>query len=222
MPNAASPYASDPAGAVDPTPVAMLAHEYAVPGPDAPKPYATDQGWAAPLRTSPTGTPDAERLGTIPIVQRQVYPGRPPGDWYDANTDYDDARRHAVEVQSTTGYVETRTHELRRAPDPRWNPPAPSRVTAALSPRSYLFARPFQRPPARNNGLHFSMADHRRKFDVLGMSPVRERRNTFRADPAPWDTNQYDVPPPVQPLTTATSVQGLDLPPRRGSVRAGG
>ena len=225
MPRAANPYAADPAGAVDPrvTSAAGPSPEYAVPSADAPKPYATDwQGWAPSLRTESTGTPDAERVGVAPIRQRQVFPNRPPEDWYDAFTDYDDARRHSVEAQDANGFAEVRTNELRRAPDPRWNPPQPSRVTAFRHPRTYAFWRPFQRPPARNNGLHFSMADHRRTYDVLGMEPVPQRRNTFRVDPSPWDAEIYDVPPSASPVVTPGRVQGVDIAPRRGSFRTGG
>lgn len=220
-----NPYAADAPGTLNSDASDALGpnHSYAVRDPrNIDAPYADEQGWAPHLRTESNGTPDAERLGLAPIRQRQVFPGRPPNEWYDAFTDYDDARRHAVEAQDANGFAEIRQHELRRAPDPRWNPPMPSRVTAFMSPRSYAFWRPFNRPPARNNGMHFSMADHRRTYDVLGMKPIAQKRNTFRVDPTPWDAQQYDVPPPVSPMVTGGLVQGLDVPAVRGSYRAGG
>jgi hypothetical protein len=220
-----NPYQTDTRGALNPDvtdAMQPVGSSYAVPSPlNTDAPYNDEQGWAAHPRTSPTGTPDAERLGTIPVYQRQVFPDRAPDVWYDAYTDFDRARRQAVESQSTTGQREGRDHEFKRAPDVRWTPPMPSRLTAFLNPHTYLFTRPFNRPPARNNGMHFSMADHRRKYDVLGMNAPPSKRNTYRVDPAPWDANLYDAPPQVMPVQA--EYVGPQIPPRTGGAyRTGG
>jgi hypothetical protein len=69
--------------------------------------------------------------------------------------------------------------------------------------------------------MHFSMADHRRTYDVLGMAPVQSRRNTYRADPAPWDANVVDMPVDVSPVNARVRV--VELPARTGgSYRLGG
>src|SRR3546814_10876093 len=78
-----------------------------------------------------------------------------------------------------------------------------------MSPRSYTFTRPFDSlnrnyanvsiGSARQlNGQHFSMADHRREYPILGIKPNHLRRNTYRLDPSPWDADLIDVPPNQQ------------------------
>jgi hypothetical protein len=69
-----------------------------------------------------------------------------------------------------------------------------------MNPRTYFFWRPFEtnQPKMgarRLNGIHFSMADHRRDYEILGMEPAKTRRNTYRLEPTPWDTNLVDYPP---------------------------
>ena len=82
-----------------------------------------------------------------------------------------------------------------RAADPRWVPPNPDRRIP--TPHNYSFLRPFQQQGARNlNGNHFSMASNIRAHPIGGMQPAKERnrRNTYRVEPAPWDENLVDVP----------------------------
>lgn len=85
-------------------------------------------------------------------------------------------------------------------------------MTAGMSPNTYTFWRGMghggpQDTPNELNGIHFSMADHRREYPVLGMQPQKKpgagTRNTYRLEPAPWDSNIVDVPPPA--------AQGLPL-----------
>jgi hypothetical protein len=191
---------------------------YAVPSKESGGPYITAFGWAPTLGTQSNGIPDAERLGVAPIRQRQVDPTGPPDAWFDRYTDFDDARRHTVETQVTEGQTENRTWGHSRAPDNRWFPVPASRVTDKLSPSQYLFTRPFQRPPARNNGIHFSMADHRRNYPILGMEPANKRRNTYRIDPTPWDAEVMDT---VQAAAVIASVPTSMRADGR-SYRAGG
>src|SRR3546814_8656870 len=84
-------------------------------------------------------------------------------------------------------------------------PPRSTR-TVTLFPYTTLFrSRPFDSlnrnyanvsiGSARQlNGQHFSMADHRREYPILGIKPNHLRRNTYRLDPSPWDADLVDVP----------------------------
>jgi hypothetical protein len=54
--------------------------------------------------------------------------------------------------------------------------------------------RPFAKDAAwLFDGSHFSMADNRRAYDILTMAPVPHRRNTYRVEPSPWDTDIVDM-----------------------------
>lgn len=87
-------------------------------------------------------------------------------------------------------------------PDPRWEPAPVAPVTEHASYRFFRYGYGLQVPyPLVNTGAHFSMADHRRNYPVLGMEPIRERRNTYRVDPPPRDVTIQDRPSPVGPTT---------------------
>lgn len=186
------------------------APRYAAPSLNADAPYVDNpgDGWASPA------TSDKTRLMTQPTVDFLPNPRGPRGDFY-APMDRDVALRHSVETVDADGWTEQKgTSGKPTAIDPRRVPPPETRPTMKMAPRSYFFTRPFDTGYARLlNGLHFSMADHRRKYEILGMQPVRTARNTFRIEPAPWDANAVDVPPDVQPVTTAGRVQAIDIPP---------
>jgi len=85
------------------------------------------------------------------------------------------------------------------ADPPRRHPPAESRATNRLAPTTYSYTRPFdsgglpKTPERQFNGIHFSMADHRRNYPIYGMNAPRQKRNTYRLDPAPWDQNVVDL-----------------------------
>ena len=103
-------------------------------------------------------------------------------------------------------------------------------MTEKLSPRRYSFTRPFDQGTKGNgarqlNGQHFSMADHRRDYPILGMRPWNQHRNTYRVDPAPWDAEMYDVPPEsTMGAVTNGRIQAVDVPGDSGnrSYRLGG
>lgn len=184
--------------------------EYADPTGDAP--YTDTFGWAPALRLDVDTIPDTRRLGTAPRYDFSPDPVRPPEEFYgrrDANT----KSRESVTEQQATGWQETKSGfgqpdpsagAMRFAPNPRSIPPAESRITQLLSPANYSFVRPFMqglpKMGARDlNGVHFSMADHRRNYEILGMAPQRKpgsgSRNTYRLEPQPWDTGIVDMPP---------------------------
>lgn len=184
---------------------------YAVPSHTADAPYNDEQGWAPSLRISPTGVPDRTRaaLGyTLPPLDGRNPAAQPPEQFY-GGLDADKARRHSVEFQDADGWDETKEYPgypaahlgaNRWARNPRETPPPEPRPTSRMAPRTYIFTRPWlqglPKSGARNlSGLHFSMADHRRSYPILGMEPVISRRNTYRIEPGPWDINLVDMPP---------------------------
>lgn len=193
-------------------------NRYTVPSPGAP--YVAG-GWSPTLRDVPGGTPDPGRLGTMPLYQEYPTPNRPPGEWYAANNG-DIERRNTVQVIDATGWNEEvgADGSARFAPNPRSTPPMPSRWTATLSPNSYSFWRHMgtgqpKDTPRALNGVHFSMADHRRDYPILGMSAQRKpgagTRNTYRLAPAPWDSSIIDVPPPTANGLPAAELQAPTL-----------
>lgn len=168
-------------------------------------PYPDVHGWAP----APNRTDADQRLGRIP--SRSFRLGGESSEAFYETRHADTAIRHSVEFLDADGF-EIVKGELRRAPDPRWTPPRESRPTQRMSPHTYVFTRPFDQHSARRfNGSHFSMADHRRDYDILGMAPVRQRRNTSYRIPAPWDTDLVDEP--VEMDVRPQGIPVIDLPP---------
>lgn len=205
-----NPYAADNAGGQygNEADYGTPNNAFAVPGPSTDAPYIDSFGWSPSPRISVLGTPDAMRLQDFPV--RTVRPGDSDApEQYYGPLDADDKQRHSVESVDADG-IEILKDQLHRAADPRWNPPAETRITEKLSPHRYSFTRPFDQGGKGNgarslNGMHFSMADHRREYEILGMQPHAARRNTYRVDPTPWDADMYDVP---DPETIGTAFQG--------------
>lgn len=171
-------------------------------------PYNDNFGWSVTHRlgVDERASVDAMRIGQYP-VRSQIPDSASNPDPYWARLDADEKQRESDVYLDADG-IEENKGRLLRAPDPRWNPPAPSRRTDSLSPSTWRFFRPFDQlnrayvdttvgSARRFNGSHFSMADHRRTYDVTGFAPVRGHRNTYRYDPAPWDSNVVDLPPIV-------------------------
>jgi len=171
---------------------------YAAPDIRQDAPYNDEFGWGPKTRIGVDGTPDAMRELTFPVREFRPDGSGSPVPFYQSR-DADEKQRESVTDQDANGWDEKKSRYA-PGPDPRWNPPAETRWTERLSPRSYSFTRPFDQGAKGNgartlNGVHFSMADHRRNYPILGMAPVRNARNTYRIDPAPWDADMYDVPP---------------------------
>lgn len=94
---------------------------------------------------------------------------------------------------------------------PLWNQERPpTRPTATNSPTGYAFERYWYVPrnattiwgdddPKAINGAsrkHFSLADHRRKYEIYTMKPQGGMGvNTYRAEPRPWDEQLFIQPP---------------------------
>jgi hypothetical protein len=119
-------------------------------------------------------------------------------------------RRESVVTQDADGWQE-RKGTRGRGPHPLWTPPPEPRPTLGLSPRTYYFERPFdQRIARRLTGEHVSLANNRRNYEILIQTPVPHRRNTYRVEPGPWDTDIVDEAPDV---TAGRPSERLQQPP---------
>jgi hypothetical protein len=218
-----------------PTTAEQQTNDYAVPSLSAGDAYNDEFGWAPhfPTKPSTVETPSAQRLQSI---QRYDYAARGelPSERFREDIDADRRGRYRVEDQDANGWEETKgvhTGDQRWAPNPRLNPPPESRVTSTLSPRSYSFTRFFDQlnrtydgeplsGSARTfNGQHFSMADHRRNYEILGMRPVQSRRNTYRLEPAPWDVDVVDLPPRSSETIPDARIRSVSIPEASRSYR---
>lgn len=210
MPN--NPYASSRSGeSIEDTPeYSESASGYAAPLlSDAP--YNDEFGWAPSLRLGAESIPDASRLGKQPRRDMYSKPEMPAEDPANlaGSRDANKASRESVreittmprEQKSRAGEPHPSAGANRWARNPRENPPAEPRFTQQLIPMMRFMTRPFMtnqpKMGARDlNGVHFSMADHRRDYDIYGMAPAKTRRNTFRIEPTPWDSDIVDMPAP--------------------------
>lgn len=144
---------------------------YGLPG----NPFATRLEWDR------DSTPDPTRLQREPITDARVDPVAPRSWWRRRAVDRD-ARES---VQHQTGIeAEAQGPAKRFAPNPGSIRPANNRWLQGTSPNTYSFTRPFTgMTPHRFNGVHFSMADHKRyPNEIYGMSAARQPRMTYRAD----------------------------------------
>lgn len=215
--------------------VPQYVSDYAAPTLESGSPYTNLQGWATPIQPQPSAQeyPSAHRLATIPLLNEQPAPDRPPEDFY-RRKEADKAHHHSKEKINPTQREAPKgvtAGDLRYALNPRFTPPPEIRWTGKLSPSTYLFTRPFGQynrthgaDPATGvarylNGDHFSMADHRRKYEILGMQPPPSRRNTFRLEPGPWDVDIVDMPPRYEPDSIQARLIGFETQPPRRSYR---
>lgn len=173
---------------------------YAVPSPGTDDQDWNDSpvnAWAPKLEGQIGSTPDPQRVGRMRTRDYRPNAADPPRDfWLGAHGPGRELMyRHGVEYQDADGMFVSAPAAKPQAPNPRSIPSPEPRPTNRMSPHNYVFTRPFDQHSARQfNGMHFSMADHRRNYQILGMEPVRRRRNTFRAEPQPWDSDLVDMP----------------------------
>ncbi len=141
-------------------------------------------------------------------------PSRPPDEYWAGGIRLEDFARHGLYEVVDPGLDSVIAPQMKRFAERPIAPP-PERWTALTNPHSYNFARPMDQELARElNGSHFSMADHRRNYPILGMSPAISRRNTLREEPPPYDTDIVDRandPSTANPNATYTSP---GIPPR--------
>jgi hypothetical protein len=214
-----NPYAAD--GRADNYAVAVAAgadpqhySDTAHPGGEGNHFWVQYPGWAPTLtRDDYSGTPDPTREEELPRVDRRANLRNFWGWW--AGYDADVKQRESVTQTQAVGWTEQKGTRG-RAPHPLWTPPQEPRPTTALSPHRYTFQRPFDQVIARMfNGAHFSFADNRRAYPILLQSPVPVRRNTYRIEPGPWDTDIVDEAP--DPKTGRPDMR-LQQPPLPTSV----
>lgn len=165
------------------------------------------EGWAQSFRSVPGESPDEP-------IDFAVDGEKAPQTFFERLRGKDVIYRHSVEDLDADGwYIQKDGANKRAAPDPRRTPPPEPRPTQQIGPSTYSFTRPFdQGIERRNNGVHFSMADHERNYEILGMAPVRTLRNTYRIEPGPWDTDIVDMPPDVKPQNRGR-IDVIDIPP---------
>lgn len=180
--------------------------------------YVYPLGWATKLARLISGTPDPQREMDMPVRTVRPDGGETPGHFY-GPLDAETARRESATTTQAVGWVEEKSQYV-MGPDPRWNPPVENRLTSDMSPASYTFTRPFDQLSKGNgarqfNGMHFSLADHRREYDIGGMGTAQNYRNTYRAAPAPWDADMYDQ---AEPQTLTPGVVNYVPAPSAGSA----
>lgn len=170
--------------------------------------YVNPLGWATKLAARLGGTPDPQRERGVRT--RTVRPdGNAPPEAFYGPIDAETRRRESVTHTDAVGWAESRS-DYQPGPDPRWTPANDrTRLTSDMSPSSYTFERPFDQYSKGNgarefNGMHFSMADHRRNYPIAGMESARTYRNTYRSSPTPWDADMYDQPENQQIQTSVT------------------
>jgi hypothetical protein len=177
--------------------------------PDGNRQYITEFGWAPKTAVRIESTPDPQRIEETQRIDRRANLRNPWSWWrkYDAET----AQRESVTDLDADGWTESKGS---RTPAPRPGNPGESRPTQALSPRTFLFSRPFDQDVARRfTGAHMSLAVNRRNYDILTMAPVTARRNTYRVDPVPWDTDIVDETPGASEGLPSARLQVPNLPP---------
>ena len=161
-------------------------------------PYAGPYGgtpYADRLKYGPDSTPDPTRLEMVePKAYRQ--------DSRSASLFWRLLGQDRSQRESVQHFVGTQQSEKgvypgqkRFADRPGLRPSEELRVTAAMSPATGgLVVRPFTgKTPKRFNGMHSSLADHRRMdATIFGMRPAYRARSTFRLDPIPWGERVVD------------------------------
>ena len=184
--------------------------------------YGTDAaGWhdspilayANRLDDTPGATPDPMREQYMPTRDYRPDPRQAPAAFWTGmqGPGRDVLARHQQEYLDADGIEAVKPKDRPQSPRPA-RPDEP-RWTNRLSPHTFLFTRPFGQETARYfDGSHFSMADHRRRYEILGMAPPQYRRNTYRADPVPWDIDRTDIPTPSGSASPGHIV-AYDLPP---------
>lgn len=193
--------------------------EYASPNLEEGSPWVDEpaNGWGPELAyRNLSAAPDAHRLGTLP--QHDFYPDdQTNARGFYRQRDLEKDVRHREEDIDSNGWDIQKARKSVGI-NPRETPPAETRPTERMSPVTYSFTRLFDQGTKGNgtrrfNGYHFSMADHRRNYEILGMEPWSAHRNTYRIEPTPWDNDIVDMPPRYEPDAAYARTRSIDIPP---------
>lgn len=172
--------------------------------PDSSDPEYQDGAYASELRRG--GSPDGSKLPSDIRIGTREEPENDPNDReYNRRQWSNKLQRHSVE-DTATGWTVQQHKAGPPAQNPMWTQERmPIRPTATNSPLNYQFRRPWHFPRniaeidptlAVEERMHFSMADHRRVYPIMGMKPQgRIGVNTYRSDPQPWDDELFITPP---------------------------
>lgn len=145
------------------------------------------QAYASPPSVDPDRLETRTRVDSRPNL-RDVFA------WW-RRKDADTAKRESVTRENAVGWTERTQHPRSVADRPRPSDTGNPRPTGEMGPNTYFFERPFDATMERRfNGVHFSMADHRRTFEIYGMQPFSRARNTYRIEPGPTDKDITDMP----------------------------
>lgn len=158
-------------------------------------------GYSTPLKAGGSASgesfPDSMRTGQreSPIPGRNFNNPR-----WQAREDSEFLHRMDAEDYELQGTV--RQYKIPAPKVPYWTDERlPTRPSATRNPAYRTFQRPWHIPRNIKDALgedatqHFSMADHKRRYEIFGMVPRGSVGvNTYRAQPKPWDENLFYPP----------------------------
>ena len=122
----------------------------------------------------------------------RVNPSHPEKYWQ--QRDRDDSARHSAQNRSSVGWQTPVTDRVSFVPATR---PASDRWTGYAHPEldsQTVVSAGAAMEPRELTGIHMSLADHRRDYEIYGQVPVKRARNTYRLEPTPWDADIIDSP----------------------------
>lgn len=129
-----------------------------------------------------------------------VHYSRPPGDqnpqeWYDDKDTWSKQQRDQLESQQAVPFGLDTSKTGPMADNPNWTPPTVQRPSAFLSPSSYRFTRPYDQTSEHElNGVHLSLADNRRAYNLAGnVGRTQSWNNSYRLDPTSNDAQAVFV-----------------------------
>ena len=172
----------------------------ATPGTSPDHSYSTANPWSgdgysdSPIGAyAPPPSVDPDRLELRTRVDSRANLRDVFGWWKRKNADVN--QRESVTEQNAVGWTERKSAPRGVADRPKPSATGEPRSTLSMSPGNYQFERPFDARIARTfDGQHFSMADHRRTYDIYGMAAPSRPRNTYRIEPGPTDRDITDMP----------------------------
>jgi hypothetical protein len=200
------------------------AGRYSVPGVEATTDPEYTTGFSPTLKSG--GSSDGSQLpDNVRIDKREPPVGENYNDpEWQARQNSEGLRRH--QDDETREMWKVRQAKVPAPHVPLWTQErAPTRPTATNSPTGYAFQRPWHIPRNVNDVMgpgavsstgasleHFSLADHRRRYEILGMKPQgRMGVNSYRATPRPWDEQLFIAPEPPARQSTITGTRSFRL-----------